>query len=98
MTLSRVTVDVLTADPRALAALHPDDRPIPSDIATAAEIVVNAADARKLAALPAGEDVSVRVVDLYNDRVLTVIREDEETLLAGVHPEATAERLQLLKA
>lgn len=98
MTLSRITVDVLTADPRVMAAMHPDDRPIPSEIATTAEIVVNADAARKLADLPAGEDVAVRIVDLLGDRVLTVIREDEETLLAGVHPEATAERLQLLKA
>jgi hypothetical protein len=95
-TLARVAVDLLHADPRVLAATPTEDRPIPSEIAEATEIVVNAADARKLAALPAGADVSARVIDQLGDRVLIVIREDEETLLAGIDPEASAERIRLL--
>jgi hypothetical protein len=84
--LVRVAVDYV-ADPM-LAELHDEDER--SGFYAPRTITVTAAIADTLGLLPAGEDVSLRVVDLLTDEVLVLVRHEDGGVIACTDSTYTA--------
>ncbi len=92
MSLTRLTVDPFTVDPRALATMpsweRPEDHLVPTDIVVSAEAAARIealpADARTLVAFE--PDGVAYVYDLLGERDLVVCRERGDLLTAAVVP------------